>query len=102
MNVTETTRTFLEFFGDRGHQVLPGSSLVPPSGDPVLFTTAGMHPLTPYLEGRPPSQGRRLVGMPRRLPTTHLDEAGDDRQLPAFQLLGPWSPGRSHGPQRCP
>jgi alanyl-tRNA synthetase len=46
MNVTETIRTFLEFFGDRGHQVVPGSSLVAPHGDPVLFTTAGMHPLT--------------------------------------------------------
>ena len=53
MNVTETTQAFLEFFGDRGHQVVPGSSLVPPDGDPVLFTTAGMHPLTRYLEGRP-------------------------------------------------
>jgi alanyl-tRNA synthetase len=41
MNVTETIRTFLEFFGARGHQVVPGSSLVPPDGDPVLFTTAG-------------------------------------------------------------
>jgi alanyl-tRNA synthetase len=46
MNVTETIRTFLEFFGERGHQVVPGSSLVPPDGDQVLFTTAGMHPLT--------------------------------------------------------
>jgi alanyl-tRNA synthetase len=61
MNVTETTRTFLEFFGDRGHQVVPGSSLVPPQSDPVLFTTAGMHPLTRYLEGRPHPQGRRLA-----------------------------------------
>ena len=60
MNATETTRTFLEFFGDRGHQVVPGSSLVPPDGDLVLFTTAGMHPLTRYLEGRPHPQGRRL------------------------------------------
>jgi len=61
MNVTETTRTFLEFFADRGHQVVPGSSLVPPGGGPVLFTTSGMHPLTPYLEGRPI---RRAGGWP--------------------------------------
>ncbi len=99
MNVTETTRTFLEFFGDRGHQVLPGSSLVPPSGDPVLFTTAGMHPLTPYLEGRPHSQGRRLVGMQRCLRTTDLDEVGDDRHLTVFQMLGSWSLGDYDGPQ---
>ena len=57
MNVTETIRTFLEFFGDRGHQMVPGSSLVAPHGDPVLFTTAGMHPLTRYLEGRPILRG---------------------------------------------
>jgi alanyl-tRNA synthetase len=61
MNVTETIRTFLQFFGDRSHQVVPGSSLVTPHGDPVLFTTAGMHPLTRYLEGRPHPQGRRLA-----------------------------------------
>ena len=55
MNVTETTDTFFEFFTGRGHRVLPGGSLVPPGGDPVLFTTSGMHPLTPYLEGLPRS-----------------------------------------------
>jgi alanyl-tRNA synthetase len=88
MNVTETIRTFLEFYRDRGHKVLPGSSLVPPRGDPVLFTTAGMHPLTQYLEGRPHSQGRRLVGVQRCLRTTDLDETGDDRHLTVFQMLG--------------
>jgi alanyl-tRNA synthetase len=50
---TETTRRFFEFYGDRGHQRIRGGSLVPPEGDPVLFTTSGMHPLTSYLEGRP-------------------------------------------------
>jgi alanyl-tRNA synthetase len=53
MNVTQTIQTFLNFFRDRGHQVIQGASLVPPDGDPVLFTSAGMHPLTPYLEGVP-------------------------------------------------
>ena len=62
MNATETIRTFLEFFGDRGHQVVPGSSLVPPDRDPVLFTTAGMHPLTWYLEGRPHPPAPRAAG----------------------------------------
>ena len=93
MNVTETIRTFLEFFGDRGHQMVPGSSLVAPNGDPVLFTTAGMHPLTRYLEGRPHPQGRRLAGLQRCLRTTDLDEVGDDRHLTAFQMLGSWSLG---------
>jgi len=99
MNVTETIRTFLEFFGERGHQVIPGSSLVPPDGDQVLFTTAGMHPLTRYLEGRPHPQGRRLVGVQRCLRTTDLDEVGDDRHLTVFQMLGSWSLGDYDGPQ---
>lgn len=99
MNVTETIRTFLEFFGERGHQVIPGSSLVPPDGDQVLFTTAGMHPLTRYLEGRPHPQGKRLVGVQRCLRTTDLDEVGDDRHLTVFQMLGSWSLGDYDGPQ---
>src|SRR5690348_3871303 len=99
MNVTETTQIFLEFFGDRDHQVVLGSSLVPPDGDPVLFTTAGMHPLTRYLEGRPHPQGRRLAGVQRCLRTTDLDEIGDDRHLTVFQMLGSWSLGDYDGPQ---
>ena len=99
MNVTETIRTFLEFFGDRDHHGVPGSSLVPPDGDPVLFTTAGMHPLTRYLEGRPHPSGRRLVGVQRCLRTTDLDEVGDDRHLTVFQMLGSWSLGDYDGPQ---
>jgi alanyl-tRNA synthetase len=99
MNVTETIRTFLEFFGERGHQLIPGSSLVPPDGDQVLFTTAGMHPLTRYLEGRPHPQGKRLAGVQRCLRTTDLDEVGDDRHLTMFQMLGSWSLGDYDGPQ---
>jgi alanyl-tRNA synthetase len=99
MDVTETTRTFLEFFRNRGHQVVPGSSLVPPDDGPVLFTTSGMHPLTPYLEGRPHPHGRRLAGLQRCLRTTDLDEVGDDRHLTVFQMLGSWSLGDYEGPQ---
>jgi len=99
MNVTETIQTFLKFFSDRGHQVIRGASLVAPDGDPVLFTTAGMHPLTPYLEGVPHPQGRRLTGVQRCLRTTDLDEVGDDRHLTVFQMLGSWSLGDYSGPQ---
>ena len=99
MNATETIRIFLEFFGDRGHQVVPGSSLVPPDGDPVLFTTAGMHPLTRYLEGRPHPHGSRLTGVQRCLRTTDLDEVGDDCHLTVFGMLGSWSLGDYDGPQ---
>jgi alanyl-tRNA synthetase len=99
MNVTETIRAFLEFFGNRGHQVVRGSSLVPQDADPVLFTTAGMHPLTRYLEGRPHPLGRRLAGVQRCLRTTDLDEVGDDRHLTVFQMLGSWSLGDYDGAQ---
>ena len=99
MNTTETTQRFLGFFAHRGHQLLQGSSLVPPDGDPVLFTTAGMHPLTNYLEGRPHPKGRRLTGVQRCLRTTDLDEVGDERHLTVFQMLGSWSLGDYTGPQ---
>jgi alanyl-tRNA synthetase len=99
MNVTETTRTFLDFFEDRGHQVIQGGSLVPPGGGPVLFTAAGMHPLTPYLDGLPHPRGRRLTGLQRCLRTTDLDEVGDERHLTVFQMLGSWSLGDYDGPQ---
>ena len=99
MNVTDTTRRFIEFFGDRGHQPIPGSSLVPPGGGPVLFTTSGMHPLTNYLVGRPHPLGRRLVSLQRCLRTTDLDSVGDDYHLTVFQMLGSWSLGDYDGPQ---
>jgi len=67
--------------------------------DPVLFTTAGMHPLTNYLEGRPHPKGRRLTGVQRCLRTTDLDEVGDERHLTVFQMLGSWSLGDYDGPQ---
>ncbi len=99
MNATETTRTFLEFFRDQGHQVLQGSTLVPPGGGPVLFTTSGMHPLTPHLEGLPHPRGSGLASLQRCLRTTDLAEVGDDRHLTVFQMLGSWSLGDYDGPQ---
>jgi alanyl-tRNA synthetase len=95
----DVTQTFLEFFGERGNRVIPGSSLVPPDGDQVLFTTAGMHPLTRYLEGRPHPDGQRLASVQRCLRTTDLEEVGDDRHLTVFQMLGSWSLGDYDGPQ---
>jgi alanyl-tRNA synthetase len=65
----------------------------------VLFTTSGMHPLTPYLEGRPHPLGGRLVGVQRCLRTTDLDEVGDSSHLTIFEMLGSWSLGCYPGPQ---
>jgi len=99
MDTNETLTTFIEFFRERGHRHITGGSLVPPLGDPVLFTTSGMHPLTPYLEGRPHPLGRRLVNVQRCLRTTDLDEVGDSWHLTVFEMLGSWSLGDYQGPQ---
>lgn len=90
MNIS---RTFIDYFLDRGHVPTTGSTLIPRLGDPVLFTTSGMHPLTPYLEGEPHPLGRRLVGIQRCLRTTDLDEVGDPTHLTVFEMLGSWSLG---------
>jgi alanyl-tRNA synthetase len=102
MNANQTVSRFFEFFRERGHELIEGSPLIPPSdssGSPVLFTTSGMHPLTPYLEGRPHPLGRRLVGVQRCLRTTDLDDVGDDYHLTVFQMLGSWSLGDYAGTQ---
>jgi alanyl-tRNA synthetase len=99
VNSDTIVNTFVNFFCERGHARIGGSSLVPEPGDPVLFTTSGMHPLTPYLLGRPHPQGRRLVGVQRCLRTTDLDEVGDRTHLTVFQMLGSWSLGDYDGVQ---
>jgi alanyl-tRNA synthetase len=99
VNTDQTVQTFIEFFRERGHQLITGSTLIPAPGDPVLFTTSGMHPLTPYLEGRPHPLGRRLVNLQRCLRTTDLDEVGDYSHLTVFEMLGSWSLGDYTGPQ---
>ncbi|MCQ4207445.1 alanine--tRNA ligase-related protein [Streptomyces longispororuber] len=99
MTTEHVVRTFVEYYEDRGHHRVTGSTLLPPPGDPVLFTTSGMHPLTPYLEGRPHPLGRRLVNVQRCLRTTDLDEVGDSTHLTVFEMLGTWSLGDYEGPQ---
>ncbi|MHC5261705.1 alanine--tRNA ligase-related protein [Streptomyces sp. UC4497] len=99
MRTDDVIRTFTEFYEDRGHRRIIGSTLLPPPGDPVLFTTSGMHPLTPYLEGRPHPLGRRLVNVQRCLRTTDLEEVGDPTHLTVFEMLGTWSLGDYEGPQ---
>ena len=95
----QTVQTFLDFFRERGHELTPGGSLIPSPGDPVLFTTSGMHPLTPHLMGRPHPLGQRLTSLQRCLRTTDLEEVGDDTHLTVFEMLGSWSLGDYGGPQ---
>ena len=100
MDVNETVRTFTDYYRDHGHEPLGRHTLLPPQGDDsVLFTTAGMHHLTPYLEGRPHPLGHRLVGRQRCLRTTDLDEVGDRSHLTVFEMLGTWSLGDYGGEQ---
>lgn len=99
MDTEQILSIFLDFFRDRGHRLVPGATLLPPPGDPVLFNTAGVHPLSGYLEGRPHPLGRRLVGVQRCLRTTDLDEVGDPFHLTVFEMLGSWSFGDYDGRQ---
>ena len=99
MNTEQTLNTFHQFFRERGHRLITGGSLLPPPGDRVLFTTSGMHPLTPYLEGAPHPLGRRLISVQRCLRTTDLDEVGDRTHLTLFEMLGSWSLGDYGGSQ---
>ncbi|MGZ4655271.1 alanine--tRNA ligase-related protein, partial [Oryzihumus sp.] len=98
MDSHDVRSRFLDFYRERGHRRVQGTSLIPPDGDPVLFTTSGMHPLTPHLLGEPHPQGRRLVNVQRCLRTTDLDEVGDDTHLTVFEMLGTWSLGDYPGP----
>jgi alanyl-tRNA synthetase len=93
MDTRATLSTFEDFFSELRHVPLTGTTLIPGPGDPVLFTTSGMHPLTPYLEGRPHPQGKRLMNLQRCLRTTDLDDVGDPSHLTVFEMLGTWSLG---------
>jgi tRNA synthetases class II (A) len=84
---------FLAFFAERGHVIVPSASLIP-DGDPsVLFTTAGVHSLLPYLLGRPHPAGKLLADCQKCLRTTDVDEVGDSTHLTFFEMLGNWSLG---------
>jgi alanyl-tRNA synthetase len=84
---------YLEFFGQRGHAVIPSASLVPANDPTVLFTTAGMHPLVPNLLGEPHPAGTRLVNVQKCVRTGDIDLIGDDTHLTFFEMLGNWSLG---------
>jgi len=93
IDLESTVTDFLDFYRSRGHRLIPAAPLVTPPGDPVLFTTSGMHPLIGYLRGASHPSGSRLVDRQRCLRTTDLDEVGDSIHLTVFDMLGSWSLG---------
>ena len=93
MKAIEIRNRYLKFFESKEHKIISGASLVPENDPTVLFTTAGMHPLVPYLLGQEHPQGRRLVDYQKCLRTDDIDEVGDNRHLTFFEMLGNWSLG---------
>lgn len=84
---------YLDFFKTKGHAVISGKSLIPENDPTVLFTTAGMHPLVPYLLGEPHPAGARLVDYQKCVRTGDIEAVGDPSHLTCFEMLGNWSLG---------
>src|SRR3990167_5218890 len=99
MKSAELRQKYLKFFEDKGHKIISSASLVPQDivelagTQRVMFTTAGMHPLVPYLLGTPHPEGRRLVNIQRCLRTDDIDYVGDNVHNTFFEMLGNWSLG---------
>jgi len=93
MKSDEIRSRFLKFFEKRGHKIIPSASLVPENDPSVLFTTAGMHPLIPYLLGEPHPMGVRLASVQKCVRTQDIDEVGDKTHDTFFEMLGNWSLG---------
>ena len=89
----ELRSLYLEFFRGKGHAVIPSASLIPENDPTVLFTTAGMHPLVPYLLGEKHPAGTRLTDVQKCVRTGDIDEVGDASHCTFFEMLGNWSLG---------
>ena len=93
MTANELRAKFIEFFKSKNHAEISGQSLIPENDPSVLFTTAGMHPLVPYLLGEPHPAGTRLTDYQKCIRTGDIDEVGDPSHLTCFEMLGNWSLG---------
>ncbi len=91
MKAQELREAYVEFFKERGHAYIRSASLVPENDPTVLFTTAGMHPLVPYLLGQKHPEGNRLVNYQKCIRTGDIEEVGDEGHLTFFEMLGNWS-----------
>ena len=93
MKAIEIRNKYLDFFKKHGHSVIPSAPLIPENDPSVLFTTAGMQPLVPYLLGEKHPEGKRLTDYQKCVRTNDIDEVGDNRHLTFFEMLGNWSLG---------
>lgn len=93
MNALELRNKYLDFFKRHGHKVIPSAPLIPENDPSVLFNTAGMQPLVPYLLGQKHPEGTRLVDFQKCIRTNDIEEVGDNRHLTYFEMLGNWSLG---------
>lgn len=90
---TDLIKKYLEFFKSKKHAIIPSASLIPENDPSVLFTTAGMHPLVPYLLGQKHPLGKRLVNNQKCVRTGDIEEVGDTTHHTFFEMLGNWSLG---------
>ena len=93
LTAAELRNLYLSFFKSKGHAIVSGGSLIPENDPTVLFTTAGMHPLVPYLLGEPHPSGRRLTNVQKCVRTGDIEAVGDATHLTFFEMLGNWSLG---------
>ena len=93
---------WFKFYTSKAHVIIPSASIVPENDPTVLFTTAGMHPLVPYLLGQSHPKGKRLCDLQKCIRTGDIDEVGDDSHLTFFEMLGNWSLGDYFKEQMIP
>ncbi|MFZ5365320.1 MAG: alanine--tRNA ligase [Patescibacteria group bacterium] len=93
ITAAELRRKYIEFFKEKGHKQIASASLIPENDPTVLFTTAGMHPLVPFLMGEKHPSGKRLVDFQKCVRTDDIDEVGDRTHHTFFEMLGNWSLG---------
>ena len=88
MKAIDIRNKYLKFFEKHGHSVIPSAPVIPENDPSVLFTTAGMHPLVPYLLGEKHPAGTRLTDYQKCIRTVDIDEVGDNRHLTYFEMFG--------------
>ncbi len=93
LTANELRKKFIDFFVSKGHVQISGASVIPENDPTVLFTTAGMHPLVPYILGQPHPAGKRLTDYQKCIRTKDIDNVGDPHHLTCFEMLGNWSLG---------